>query len=57
MMPYLQYGNEDNARATGALEEDAKLTHVATNNGKEKGGKEYRTDWAAACASWTASHL
>jgi hypothetical protein len=46
--PYPQYGYEDDARATGALEEDAKLTNVVTNNSEKKWGKENRSDWAAA---------
>jgi hypothetical protein len=47
-MPYLQYGYEDDARASGAPEEDAKLTNVVTNGSKKELGKECRTDWAAA---------
>jgi hypothetical protein len=47
-MPYPPHGYEDDARATGALEEDAKLTNVGMNNSEKKWGKENRTDWAAA---------
>jgi hypothetical protein len=46
-MPYPQYVYEDDARATGAPEEDAKLTNVVTNSSEKKRGKEYSTGWAA----------
>jgi hypothetical protein len=46
-MPYPQHGYEGDARATGAPEEETKLTNVVTKNSKKKPVKDYNTNFAA----------